>query len=54
MTQGTQTEFPSGRVGWGGKWEEGSRGREHMYTYGCFMLMFGRSEHNSEKQLSFD
>ena len=21
-------------VGWGGRWEEGSKGREYMYTYG--------------------
>ena len=21
-------------VGWGGRWEGGSRGKEHMYTYG--------------------
>ena len=24
---------PTG-VGWGGKWEGGSKGREHMYAYG--------------------
>ena len=22
------------RVGWGGRWEGGSEGREYMYTYG--------------------
>ena len=22
------------KVGWGGRWEGGSRGREHMHTYG--------------------
>ena len=26
-------------VGWGGRWEGGSRGRGHIYTYGWFMLM---------------
>ena len=39
-------------VGWGGKWERGSRGRERMYTYGWFMLMYGRNQHNIVKQLS--
>ena len=36
MSQGTQTgsvHQPRG-VGWGGRWEGGSRGRGHMYTYG--------------------
>jgi len=27
-------------------------GREHVYTYGWFMLMYGRNQHNSVKQLS--
>ena len=40
------------RVGWGGRWEGGSRGRGHMYTYGWFMLMYGRNQHNIVKQLS--
>ena len=26
-------------VGWEGRWERASRGREHMYTYGWFMLI---------------
>ena len=26
----------------------------HMYTYGWFILMFGRNQHNTEKQLSFN
>ena len=33
---GTQTgalHQPRG-VGWGGRWEGGSRGKEYMYTYG--------------------
>ena len=45
MIQGTQTGalwLPRG-VGWGGRWEGGSRGRAHMYTYGRFMLMYGRT-----------
>ena len=29
-----------------GGWEEGSRGREHMYTCDWFMLMYGRNQHN--------
>ena len=51
MSQGTQTGAlyqPRG-VGWGGKWEGGSRGRGHVYTYDWFMLMFTKSV----KQLSF-
>ena len=39
-------------VGSGGEWEGGSRGRGHMYTYGWFMLMYGRNQYNSVKQLS--
>ena len=31
-------------VGWEGRWERGSRVRIHMYTYGWFMLMFGRNQ----------
>ena len=32
---------------WGGMgWEGGLRGREHMYTYGWSMLMYGRKQHN--------
>ena len=36
MSQGTQTGAlyqPRG-VGWGGRWEGGSRERGHMHTYG--------------------
>ena len=36
----------------GGKWEGGSGGRGHVYTYGWFMLMHGRNQHNIVKQLS--
>ena len=37
--------------GWDG--EGGSRGREHMYTYGWFMLIYGRNQCNIVKPLSF-
>ena len=30
----------------------GSRGRGHMYIYGWFMLMYGRNQYNTVKQLS--
>jgi len=33
-------------VGWGERWEGGSREQGHMYTYGWFMLMYGRNRHN--------
>ena len=55
MTQGTQREAlyqPNG-VGYRGKWERGSRGRGHMYTYSGFMLVFDRKQQNSVKKLSF-
>ena len=39
---------------YGGKWEGSSRGRGHMYTYGWLMLMFGRNQHNTVKQLPFN
>ena len=41
-------------VGWEVRWEGGSRGRGHMYTYGWFMLKFERKQQNSVKQLSFN
>ena len=41
-----------GGMGW--RREEGSRGREHMYTFGQFMLMYGRAQHNILKPLSFN
>ena len=41
-------------MGWGGRWEGVSKGRRHMYTYGWFMLRFGRKQQNSVKQLSFN
>ena len=33
-------------VGCGGRWGGGWRGKGHMYTYGRFMLMYGRNQHN--------
>ena len=56
MAQETQTEAlyqPIG-VGWGGKWEGGSKGTGYMYTYGWFMLRFNRKQQNSVNQLSFN
>ena len=37
-----------------GSWKEGSRRRKHMYTYGWFMLMHGRNQHNIVEQLSLN
>ena len=34
-------------VGWGGRWEGGSKGRESMYTDGRFMLRFDRKQQHS-------
>ena len=42
------------RVGWGRRWEGGSKGRGCMYTYGWFKLRFDRKQQNSTKQLSFN
>ena len=39
-------------VGSGGRWEGGSRGKRHVYTYGWFMSIHGRNQHNIAKQLS--
>ena len=44
MTQGAQTcslWHPRG-VGWDGRWEGHSRGREHRYAYSLFMLKYSR------------
>ena len=36
--------------GWGGgRWEEGSGSGGHMYTYGQFMLMYGKNHQNIVK-----
>ena len=42
--------------GWGGEGDEREvqEGGGHMYTYGWFMLMFGRNQQKSVKQLSFN
>ena len=56
MDQETQTEAlyqPIG-VGWGEKWEGGSKGTGYICTYGWFMLKFNRKQQNSVKQLSFN
>ena len=55
MAQETQTGAlyqPRG-VGWGGRREQGSKGRTYMYTYGWFMLRLDRKQ-NSVKQLFFN
>ena len=39
-------------VGWGERWEGGSRKGRMYYTYGWFVLMYGRNQHNIVKQLS--
>ena len=41
-------------VGWHGRWQGGSKGRIHVYTYGWFTLLYGRNQHNTVKQLSFN
>ena len=54
ITQETQAGalwWPRG-VGWGGRWQGDSRQREEIYTYGWFMLMYGRNQGNTVKQLS--
>ena len=53
MTQGPQSGalWQPRRVGWGGRWEGGSGGRGCMYPYSWFMFVYGRNQHNTEKQL---
>ena len=56
MAQETQTGAlyqPRG-VGWGGRWEGGSKGKGYMYTYGWFTLRFDRKQQHSVNQLSFN
>jgi len=45
--QGAQTGalWPPRGVGWGGRWEGGSRGRAHTYTYGWFVLIYGKKQY---------
>ena len=52
--QETQTGdlYQSRGVGWGERWEGGSKGRGYMYTDGWFMVRFDRKQQNSLKQLS--
>ena len=38
-------------VGWGGRWEGGSKGRGYTCTYGWFMLRIDRKQQNYVKQL---
>ena len=45
LTQGPLYQ-PRG-VGWGGRWEGGSKGRRYLYTCGWFML---RSDRKQQKQ----
>ena len=56
MAQETQTGAlcQSRGMGWGRRWEGGSKGRGYMYIYGLFMLRFDRKQQNSVKQLSFN
>ena len=48
MTQGTKTRalWQPSVVGWGGRWEGGSRGIWRVYTYSWSILMYGRNQHN--------
>ena len=32
-----------------GRWQGGSEGRGHMYTYGQFILMYGKNHYNIVK-----
>ena len=40
-------------VRWGGRWEGGLGGRGHIYAYGWFMLMYGKNQCNTIKQLFY-
>ena len=53
MTQGVQTGVCDNLEGLdeAGRREGGSRGKGHMYTYGSFMLMYGRNQHNTVKAI---
>ena len=55
MAQETQTGvLCKPRVmGWGERWDRGSKGRGYMCNYGLFMLRFDKKQQNSVKQLSF-
>ena len=47
----THTGVPCqpGGVGWGGRWEGGSKGRGYMHTYSWFILRSDRKPQNSVK-----
>ena len=36
-----------GGRGWGGRWKGSSGRRGHTYTYGLFILMYGKDHHNT-------
>ena len=38
-----------GRMGWGGRWDQGSGWSRYMYTYGRFILMYVKTHHNIVK-----
>ena len=46
MMQGSQTQCPvtAQGSGMGGRWEQVSKGRGHMYTCGQFMLMYSKNK----------
>ena len=48
MRQGTErcSLWQPRGMGWGGRLEGVLKGKWHMYTYGCFMLVYGRNSHN--------
>ena len=50
MRQGSQVQCTGTtlRDGMGRRWEVGSD-REHMYTLGCFMSMYGKKHYNIVK-----
>ena len=54
MSQETQTGTLNQlkELGWGGRWDGGSKGRRYLYTYGEFILKFDRKKQNSIKRLS--
>ena len=57
MAQETQTGalYQSREVGWGRRWEGGSKGRGlYVYLWRGFMLRFDRKQQNSVKQLTFN
>ena len=56
MVQETQTGalYQTRGVGWGERWEGGSKERGYMYTHGWFILKFDSKQQNSVKQLSFN